>query len=217
MKTDTQLQQDVIAELSWEPALHAEHIGVEVRDGVVTLAGNVASYAEKGHAEEAVQRVGGVKAVAIALKVQLPEFGRRTDADIARSVETILGWTNSLPADGVKVLVEGGWVTVTGLVDWQYQRQTASDAVRHLPGVTGLSNQISLQPALAAVNVKTDIEAALKRRAAVDAATIGVAVAGADITLTGTVQSWSERDLATASAWASPGVRNVVDHMTIKH
>jgi osmotically-inducible protein OsmY len=215
MKTDAQLQQDVISELKWEPAVHAEQIGVEVKNGVVTLAGEVSSYTEKWNAERAAQRVSGVKALAVEMKIKLSEFGKRTDADIAESAKNILAWTSSLPADAIKVLVEGGWLTLSGDVAWQYQREDAADSVRYLSGVTGVSNQIAVKPPLSATVVKADIEAALKRRAAADAKTISVDVQGGDVTLTGTVHSWAERDLATRSAWGSSGVRNVVDKMNL--
>ena len=215
MKTDSQLQQDVMAELKWEPAVHSAQIGVEVKDGVVTLAGDVSSYTEKWNAERAAQRVIGVKALAVEMKVKLSEFGKRTDADIAESAKNILRWTSSLPADGIKVLVEGGWLTLSGEVEWQYQRQAAADSVRYLSGVTGVSNQIAIKPSISATVVKSDIEAALKRRATDDANNIIVEVKGADVTLTGTVHSWAERDLATLSAWGSAGVRNVVDKMNL--
>ena len=213
MKTDSQLQQDVMAELKWEPAVHAAQIGVEVKDGVVTLAGEVSSYTEKLNAERAAQRVHGVKALAVEMKVKLSQLGQRTDADIAESAKNILGWTSSLPADAVEVMVEGGWLTLSGDVEWQYQRQDAADSVRYLSGVTGVSNQIAIKPSLSASVVKSDIEAALKRRAAADAKTISVDVKGADVTLTGSVHNWAERDLATRSAWSSAGVRKVVDKM----
>ena len=215
MKTDSQLQQDVMAELKWEPAVHAEQIGVEVKNGVVTLAGEVSSYTEKWNAERAAQRVNGVKALAVELTVKLAEFSKRTDADIAESAKNILSWTSSLPADAVKVMVEGGWLTLSGDVEWQYQRQDAAHGVRFLAGVTGVSNQIAIKPSLSGTVVKSDIEAALKRRAAADAKTIAVDVKGGDVTLTGTVHSWSERDLATRSAWGSAGVRKVVDKMNL--
>jgi osmotically-inducible protein OsmY len=217
MKNDAQLQRDVMAELKWEPAVHGAQIGVEVRDGVVTLDGEVGSYAEKLSAERAAQRVSGVKALAVEMKVKLSEFGKRSDADIAESARNILGWTSSLPADAVKVLVEGGWLTLSGDVEWQYQRQDAADSVRYLSGVTGVSNQIAIKPTLSATVVKSDIEAALERRAATDAKTIAVDVKGGDVTLTGTVHSWSERDLATRSAWGTAGVRNVVDKMNLAY
>jgi len=114
MKTDSQLQQDVIAELAWEPAVQATQIGVEVKHGFVTLAGEVSSYAEKLNAEHAAQRVAGVKGLAVEIKVKLPGFGQRSDVDITESAKKILDWTSSLPADSVKVMVEGGWLTLTG-------------------------------------------------------------------------------------------------------
>ncbi|MCV2348536.1 BON domain-containing protein [Paucibacter sp. Y2R2-4] len=215
MKTDQELQQDVMAELKWEPAVHAAQIGVEVKDGVVTLAGEVSSYAEKWQAERAAQRVNGVKALAVELEVKLSEFGKRSDADIAQSAKNILAWTSSLPEESIKVMVEGGWLTLSGHVEWQYQRQDAASSVRYLPGVRGLSNQIAIQPASSATVVKADIVAALQRRATDEAKTIEVEVEGGDVTLKGTVHSWSERDLARRSAWSSAGVRRVVDQMNL--
>jgi osmotically-inducible protein OsmY len=215
MKTDSQLQQDVMAELKWEPAVHAAQIGVEVKNGVVTLAGEVGSYVEKWNAERAAQRVNGVKALAIDMKVKLSQLGKRTDADIAESARNILAWTSALPKDAIKVLVEGGWLTLSGDVQWQYQRQAAADSVRYLLGVTGVNNQIAVKPSLSAEVVKADIEAALKRRATADAKAIAVEVKGADVTLSGTVHSWAERDLANHSAWGTAGVRNVVDNMNL--
>jgi osmotically-inducible protein OsmY len=217
MKTDNQLQQDVSAELKWEPSVHAARIGVEVKDGVVTLAGQVDSYSEKWNAERAAQRVSGVKAMATELKVKLTGLGKRTDADIAGSVENVLEWTSSLPAGAIKVMVEGGWVTLSGDVDWQYQRQAAADSVRYLMGVTGVSDQISIKPSVSATAVKSDIEAALKRTAIADAKKIHVEVHGTDVTLTGSVHNWAERETATNSAWGTPGVRNVVDKMALAY
>lgn len=217
MKTDSQLQKDVIAELKWEPSVHAEQIGVEVKDGVVTLAGEVGSFAEKWAVESAAQRVAGVKALAIAMDVKLSALGHRGDADIARSAENVLEWTASLPTDAVKLMVEGGWITLSGEVDWQYQKQLAADALRYLVGVTGVSNQIAIKPKVSVSVVKSDIEAALKRRARLDAKQIEVEVSGSEVTLSGSVNTWAERDLAAHSAWGAPGVRNVIDHMTLAY
>ena len=217
MKTDAQLQKDVMAQLAWEPAIKATRIGVEVKDGVVTLAGEVATYSEKWYAERAAQRVSGVKALAIEMKVTLAGSARRTDADIGQSARNVLDWTTSVDSDAVKVQVEGGWITLSGEVDWQYQKQAATDAVRALMGVTGVSDQIGIKHKPMASIVKADIDAAIKRSAAVDSSEIFVDVRGTDVTLTGQVHSWSERDLATDSAWSSPGVRNVIDKMTLSY
>ena len=215
MKTDTQLQQDVIEELKWEPSVHATEIGVEVKSGIVTLAGDVCSYAEKQNAERAAQRVAGVEGLAVELKVKLVGSDKRSDADIARAAKSVLEWSATVPPGTIKVMVEDGWVTLTGSVDWQYQRQGAANCVRFLLGVVGVSDQIAIKPTPSVGAVKADIEAALKRRATADAETISVDVHGADVTLTGTVHSWSERELAMHSAWNTPGVFNVVDKMTL--
>ena len=217
MKTDSQLQQDVSAELKWEPSVHAARIGVEVKSGVVTLAGQVDSYAEKWNAERAAQRVAGVKALATELKVHLDGPSQRTDADIAGAVENVLDWTSSLPAGAIQVLVQGGWVTLSGKVDWQYQREAAKDSVRYLLGVVGVSDQIAIKPSVSATAVKSDIEAALKRTAVADAQKIHVEVLGNEVTLTGSVHNWAERETANNSAWGTAGVRKVTDNLTMSY
>jgi osmotically-inducible protein OsmY len=217
MKTDAQLQQDVMAELNWESAVHATEVGVQVKDGVVTLSGEVCSYAEKWAAEHAAQRVAGVKALAVALQVKLPSLGRRSDSDIAHSVQNVLEWLGALPVDSVKAMVEGGWVTLTGSVEWQYQRHAAVDAVRPLLGVRGVTDQMALKPQASTTAVKADIEAALQRRALTDAQQVTVRVRGAEVTLGGTVHSWAERDLAKQAAWSAPGVHQVVDDMALMY
>jgi osmotically-inducible protein OsmY len=141
----------------------------------------------------------------------------RTDADIALSADLVLQCSTDVPLDHVKVMVEKGWLTLTGEVEWDYQRQSAATAVSFLMGVTGLSNLISIGQTTAATVVKSDIEAALKRRAAFDSQRIGVDISGRDVTLSGTVHSCSERELARNSAWGAPGVRNVVDNLVVAH
>jgi osmotically-inducible protein OsmY len=215
MKTDTQLQQDVLAELNWEPSVNAAQIGVEVKGGIVTLVGHVASYAEKWDAERAVQHVSGVKGLIVKVDVLLPESCRRNDDAIAKAAENILHWTTYLPKDSVKATVEHGWLTLAGDVDWEYQRQAASRAVRYLTGVTGISDKIVIKPEVSVNAVRADIEAALQRRARDDAQNITVEVRGAEVRLSGTAHSWSERELARHSAWSIPGVRNVLDGITV--
>jgi len=217
MKTDTQLQHDVIAELKWEPSIKAEHIGVEVEDGVVTLAGHVDSYGEKWHAERAAQRVAGVMALTVEIEVKLPGPSKRSDVDIARSVENTLIWMVWLPKDSVKVKVESGWVTLSGEVEWAYQRSAAASAVRYLMGVTGVSDTILVRPSISLSAVKLDIEAALKRRAGAHAKKISVEIEGSEVTLSGKVDTWSEREMAAHSAWSTPGVRSVVDNITVTY
>jgi osmotically-inducible protein OsmY len=215
MKTDQQLQQDVITELAWEPSVTSTKIGVEVKDGVVTLAGHVDSYIEKWEAQRAAQRVSGVKALAVEMDVALPGSGARNDVDIARAASNVLRWSTYWPEDQIKVLVESGWITLSGELDWEYQREAAERSVRGLMGVIGISNQIVLKASAALKPVKSEIEAALKRRIHSDARHITVDVKGTDVTLSGTVHSWAERDAARNAAWSTAGVNNVADSLDI--
>jgi len=217
MKTDSDIKQDVTDELDWEPSINATQIGVEVKDGIVTLAGHVTSFAEKWDAERAVQRVSGVKALAVEIDVILPGSSKRNDVDIARAAENLLDWTSDAPKDRIKIMVEGGWVTLSGEVDWEYQRQFIARSIRHLMGVVGVSDQITIKPQASLESVKSGIKAALSRRAQADVQNITVEVVGDRVTLSGTVFSWSERDLAEHSAWCAPGVRSVVDNITIAY
>ena len=215
MKADAAMQLDVLAELQWEPAINAAQIGVMVEDGTVTLAGHVASYSQKWDAERAARRVNGVQAVRVDIDVKLEKANEREDGDIARSAEQVLAWTTHAPRDSIRIEVEDGWIVLTGTVDWEYQRKGITDSLRHLIGVTGVTDRILLNPTLSPEVVQRDIEAALKRRASSDTHQISVKVDGSSVTLAGHVHSWSERELATHSAWSTPGVRNVIDNLTI--
>ncbi len=216
MKTDSQLQQDVMAELKWEPAIDAVKIGVEVKNGVVTLAGHLDSYMEKFKAEEAALRVFGVKALAIELDVKLSISSQRTDAEIARAARNALDWMTTPLSDKVQIKVEGGCITLSGDVDWQYQKVQAEIAVRFLMGVTGVANMISIKPAVKLSALHSDIETAMVRRAKADAKKIQVSVHGSKITLSGTVDNWAERDTARDAAWSTPGVTHVIDELTME-
>jgi osmotically-inducible protein OsmY len=213
MKTDTQIQQDVLAELDWNPAINAAGIGVEVKDGIVTLSGTVTSFAEKWDAERAARQVGGVQALTIAIDVRLPGESKRDDVDIARTVQNALLWSIAVPSKTIQVLVEAGHVTLSGEVTWEFQREAAVQAVRYLMGVTGVSDQILIKPHVTSAAVKDQIEASLKRRAHQETGQIGVAVHGAEVTLTGVVPNWTERNLICHSAWSTAGVHNVIDHL----
>jgi osmotically-inducible protein OsmY len=215
MKTDKELRDDIIAELRWEPSLNAEQIGVETRDGVVTLGGHVNSYVEKWIAEEAAQRVSGLRALAIEMEVNLPGPSLRHDADIASAVRNILEWNTVLPEASIKIQVEDGWVTLSGTVAWQHERRAAVEAVRHLMGVKGLSNNISLKSTVSATGVKADILGALKRRAVVDSQKITVDVEGAEVTLSGTVDNWPECELARRTALNTAGVDSVKNNIMV--
>ena len=214
-KTDRELQQDVMAELAWDPAVEASRVGVEVEDGIVTLAGHIESYAEKWAAERAAQRVAGVKGVAVELDVVLPGSTRRTDADIAKAVTSALEWSIAVPRERIKVRVEDGWVTLSGDVEWAYAREAAESCVRSLIGIKGVINNIEIRPKISSDDVKEKIEAALQRRAHFDTKAITVAVSDGTVTLSGFVDSLAERDTIEHAAWNAPGVRKVLDNLTI--
>jgi osmotically-inducible protein OsmY len=216
MKTDRELQLDVVDELRWEPGVDATEIGVTVKDGVVTMKGTVDSYAEKWAAERAVKRVSGVKAIAEELEVKLPGESKRSDADIAQAAENALEWDVSVP-EGIKVTVENGFVTLEGEVDWQYQKTAAEDAVLYLTGVQGVDNEITVKPEVAPTDIKGKIEAAFKRSAILDAQKISVQADGGTITLTGTVGSWAEYDEAGNAAWSAPGVCEVKNLISVSY
>jgi len=215
MKTDRDLQEEVLLELDWEPSVDASRIGVEVGDGVVTLSGKVASYAQKWAAERAAKRVPGVRSLAIELEVALPGDFKRTDTDIARAAISAIEWNASIPKDAIKVMVENGWITLSGKVEWAFIRAAAEASVRGLLGVVGVVNRITITPHVQPRDIKTKIEAALYRRAHFDASAIKVDVSKGIVTLNGEVDSLAERDAIELAAWSAPGVQSVVDHLTV--
>ena len=216
MKTDMQLQQDVMTELKWEPSTNATDILVEVQQGVVSLSGHVTNYAEKVAAEHATQRVAGVRAMTINIDVTLAGGDARADIDIARTAEETLRWVTYMPKDSVKVIVENGWITLSGKLDWDYQRRNAVESVRHLCGVKGVSDLLAIKAkSQQSTEIRLDIEAALERHYDADGQDISVTVRGPDVTLSGTVTSWWQLDSACTAAWNSPGVQHVANQLII--
>ncbi|MFC2024224.1 BON domain-containing protein [Chloroflexota bacterium] len=221
MKTDAELQQDVIDELKWEPSIKAAEIGVGVKDGVVTLSGYVDTFGEKWIAQRAVVRVFGVKAVAEELEVRLPSPVQRPDEDIAQVAANALQWNVWLShiTYRIKVEVENGWITLSGDVDWLYQKGAAGDTVRNMIGVRGLSNNIVVTPIMPitvkAQAVKDKIESAFQRNALLDARRIKVETHAGKVILSGSVRSWAEREQVEQAACAAPGVHDIESYIII--
>ena len=215
MKTDSMLQKEVMAELHWEPSINAAQIGVEVKNGIVTLSGHVDSYAEKWRAEKAAQRVQGVKALVIEMDVQLPSQYQRSDITIANALNNILDWATYIRKDDIHVMVENGWVTLTGALEWEYQKKSVLQLVQQVKGILGVHDRITIKPKVSAVAIKGDIEAALKRRALSEAGDIKVEVKGSDVILSGKVHSLVDRTLVERCAWDAAGVGNVIDHLVV--
>jgi osmotically-inducible protein OsmY len=214
MKTDRQIQKDVMDELAFDPSVTSENIGVSVKDWVVTLNGYVPSYGEKYAAEKAAFRVAGVKAVAEEINVKLPGSSIKTDADIAKAAADALEWRSNIPST-VQISVEDGQVILRGKVEWAYQREAATDAVRYLNGVVGVTNHISVRPRVRPDDIKERIEKALVRSAEEDAKKIRVEASDGKVVLSGTVHSRSEFDDAMRAAWAVPGVTSVDNRLSI--
>jgi osmotically-inducible protein OsmY len=213
---DQDLRQRIIDELEFQPSINAANIGIAVENGIATLTGHVASFAEKYDVEHAVRRVKGVRGIAEEVQVRYPNEKKTADDQIAARALNIIGWDTTIPDDAVQVKVQQGWITLNGAVHWHYQRAGAEDAVRKLSGVTGVTNLIEVRSPIKAEDVKNRIENALKRNAEVEAAGIQVKVTNNKVVLDGHVSSWHERTEAERAAWSVPGVTSVEDHLAIQ-
>ncbi len=212
---DITLRQNVLDELEFEPSIDAAEIGVTVENGTVMLTGHVRTYAQRVKAEEITRRINGVRAIAQDIEVRPAGAHLTADDEIAKRIVQRLDWNTSIPAGNVKPKVDKGWVTLTGQVEWYYQKDLATDEVRYLPGVIGVTNQITIKQPVSSTDVRKHIEEALKRDAEVEAKAIRVNVLDNKVTLEGKVRTWAERHAAERAAWSTRGVVNVVDHIAV--
>jgi len=214
---DKELRQLVIDELEYEPSVDAADIGVAAERGVITLSGHVSDYAQKTAAERAAWRVKGVKGIAQEIEVRLPGDKKWNDDEIAQRALSILTWNTLIPKDCVRVRVSDGWVTLSGSVNWNYQRQTAENEVWKLGGVKGVTNSITLTSVVQTGDVKRRIQEALKRHAEVEADAVRVDVrSDGTVLIEGRVDNWSEMQAVEHAVWSAPGVQRVDDHLTFR-
>ncbi len=215
MRTDSQLQEDVMNELQWEPRVEHTNIGVAAKDGVITLSGFVGSYAEKIAAEKAARRVRGVRGLAEEIEIRLPSEAKTADPEIAKRIADMFDWSAQIPKGRIMVKVEKGWVTLSGLVDGHFQRKSAFDLASRISGVKGVSNLVEVRAVPSPYDVRERIIAAFKRNADLDAQTITVAAEGNTVKLGGKVHAWYEREIAERAAWAAPGVNRIEDNIAV--
>lgn len=213
---DNELRQLVIDELEFDPSIDAAEIGVTAENGVITLGGHVSDYSQKMAAERAAWRVKGVKGIAQKIEVRLPGADKQSDDEIAQRALNILAWNVVVPRDSVRVKVSDGWVTLSGSVRWNFQREAAANEIWKLSGVKGVTNSIQLKSMVQVSDVKQRIQKALKRHAEVEADEVFVDVGdGGAVRLDGHVDNWDELQAVKQAAWSAPGVKSIDDHLVI--
>lgn len=216
MKTDSQIQKDIMDQLSWEPYLNAAQIGVAVKNGIVTLSGQVDTYSKKLIAENAAKKISGVKAIAEDIQIGVSPVYNKTDAEIAEAVLNALKWHTAVQEDKIKIKVEDGYVRLEGEVEWDFQRKNAASAIENLAGVRSVINLITVKPKVSSSDIEEKINEAFKRSATIDAGKITAEVIGNKAILRGKVRSFAEKEDAENAAWFAPGITSVDSKIEIE-
>lgn len=215
-KTDSSIKTDILSELKYEPSVKPTDIGVLVKEGAVTLTGFVGTYGEKWHAVRATKRVSGVRAVADDIIVKLASSHDRTDGEIAASAADHIEWLISVPKNQVDITVRDGWISLTGKLEWWYQKNAVENAVHFLRGVKGVTNSITINSKALAIEIEDSIGKALTRNALLESTKIKVKATGNSVTLTGKVQTYAAKEEAEQVAWAAPGVSSVENNIKVE-
>jgi len=215
MKTNEELQNDVQDAIRWEPLLRSSDIGVSVKEGIVTLTGTVDGYSKKAEAEEAARNVSGVKVVVEKIEVVFSDANQKGDNEIASEIMNAFKWHWDIPNDKVNVKVEDGWVTLTGELEWNYQKEAAKKTVSNLVGVKGIVNNIMIMTLSKDRTEKEGIENAIERDGRIDNRSIEVEVVHNTVTLKGIVDSWYQKKETERIAWNAPGVKQVQNDLIV--
>ena len=216
MKSDNQIQKDVMEQLKWEPFLNFSEIGVAVKNGIATLSGQVDSYTKKLAAENAAKKIAGVKAIAEDIQIGVSPAYNKTDTEIAEAVLNALKWHAAVQEEKITIKVENGNVKLEGEVEWEYQRNNVTTAIENLTGVCSVFNLIRVKPKFTASDIEQKISAAYHRSATIDAGKITADVMGSRVTLRGNVRSFTEKEDAESAAWNAPGVISVDSKIEIE-
>jgi osmotically-inducible protein OsmY len=215
MKNNEELQKKVINAIKWEPFLSSSEIEVSVEDGIVSLSGVVDSYAKKIEAENAAKRVNGVRAVVEKIQVKIPDSWIKTNIEIAGQALNALKANWSVPNEKIVIKVEDGWITLEGELPWNYQKEAAKNALNYLKGIRGVFNNIQVKPETHDVIEQKDVENALSLSWSIDDSNIHVKVSGPTVVLTGTVNSWYQKEEAERIAWNTPGIKHVNNDLSV--
>ena|ERR1700733_2041713 len=215
MKSNENLQRDVMEALKWDPILNTAEIGVSASDGVITLTGRVDSYTKKIAAERAAKSVHGVRALAEEIEVRRGNNNTFSDTELAEAAVKALEWCTAVPDERLTLSVENGWIKLEGDIEWQFQKDRAQSEIEDIVGVNGITNLISIKPELDPTDIEYKIQRAFQRSATIDSSSVVIDVNGSLVTLKGTVRSWAERKDAENAAWSAPGVAKVNDEIMV--